>query len=340
MALFAAPPASAEETVRLRSGSDGRGVVEVVGTVVDFTGREIRLARAGREQAYPTQRVIEVVTQWPPGYDEGKAALAEGKYAEAVQQFARAAQAEQRVWVRRLAMEQMIAGYAAQEDWLRSGDLLVSLASSDPATPALGRPPLPWARVEGVPQPRAENWLRDNTEAAQLLGASHLLPGALRGEATKVLQALARSEDPRIALLAQAQLWRTEVVTVGLSQVAKWEETLRKASAPAGGGPWLAVGDAYRQKGEHDRAMLAYLHSAIDFPHDIPSAARGLSLAAQVARDAGQTEEERKLLRQLARDYPNTPPAIAARSMLQSGPTSEAGGPESGATELRFDTPR
>jgi tetratricopeptide (TPR) repeat protein len=315
-------------------------VVEVVGTVIDFTGREIRLERNGREQAYPTERVIEVVTQWPAGYDEGKAALAEGKYSEAMGHFTRAAQGDQRVWVRRLAMEQMIAAYAAQEDWLRAGDLLVSLAASDPSTPALARAPLPWQRVEGVPQSRAESWLRDNTEAAQLLGASHLLPGALRGEATKVLGTLARSEDPRVALLAQAQLWRTEVATVGLSQVAKWEETLRKASAPAGGGPWLVVGEAYRQRGEHDRAMLAWLHPAIDFPDDVPSAARGLALAAGVAKATGQQEEERKLLRQLVKEYPGTPPAVAARSMLQSGPTSGAAGTNAGSTELRFDTPR
>ncbi len=340
MLLVAAPSVWAEETVRLRGSGGGRGVVEVVGRVVDFTGREIRLEHNGREQAYPAERVIEVVTEWPPGYEEGKAALDKGEYAEAIGHFTRAAQADQRVWVRRLAMEQMIVAYAAQEDWLRSGDLLVSLATSDPATAALAQAPLPWQRVEGVPQARAEGWLRGNTEAAQLLGASHLLPTALRGEAIKVLTTLARSGDPRVALLAQAQLWRTEVVTAGLTQVSRWEETLRKASASVGGGPWLVVGDAYRQRGEQDRAMLAYLHPAIDFPNDIPSAARGLMLAAQVAGEAGQPEERHKLLRQLVGSYPHTPPALAARSMLQSAPTSGAGGTGAGSTELRFDSPR
>ena len=201
MPLLAMPQGKAEETVRLRSGGEGRGSVEVFGRVTEFNGREIRIERAGREQGYPASRVIEIVTEWPAGYVEGKTALAEGKYPEAIQHLTRAAQHDQRVWVRRLVIEQMIVAYAAQEDWLRAGDLFVSLATSDPHTPALARPPLPWQPVAGVPQARAEGWLADTTQAAQLLGASHLLPTALRAEATKSLERLARSDDRRVALL-------------------------------------------------------------------------------------------------------------------------------------------
>lgn len=328
LALLLLPTArvEADDLLRLRAGGNDQGFVEVTGTITDYTGRQVMVARGGREQGYPADRVIEITTNWPPGYDEGKQTLAEGDYPAAIEHFTRAAQGDPRVWVRRLVMQQMMQAYAAQGDWLRAGDLLVSIAASDPTTAALTRAPLAWHTVEGVPHARAQQWLRDTGPVAQLLGASHALPGPLRGEATTVLEGLARSEDPRIAMLAQAQLWRTKLVTAGLSEVTQWEKQLSQSATPVGGGPWLVVGDAYAHRGEHDRAALAWLHAPIDFPDDISSAARGLLMAAQATAAAGHPGEQQKLLRELTSRYPRTPPAQQGATMLQSAPKPGADG--------------
>src|SRR5690606_27604630 len=64
LALLLLPTArvEADDLLRLRAGGNGQGFVEVTGTITDYTGRQVMVARGGREQGYPADRVIEITT--------------------------------------------------------------------------------------------------------------------------------------------------------------------------------------------------------------------------------------------------------------------------------------
>lgn len=307
------------DTVRLQTGDDLSGTVEITGEIVDYTGREIVVRRPGaRDQAYPASRVLGVDTRWPEGYEAGRAALAARDFPTAIAQFTAAARTDQRPWVRRLLMLDLMRSYSAQGNWLQSGELFVSLATSDPATPALDEAPLAWFALSGVPRSRVEGWLQSDLPAAQLLGASHALSTNLRGEALQVLQRLRTSPDPRIALLAETQIWRTEMVTAKLADVEQWQRILDRNEAVRGGGPWLVVGEALARHNQTDRGMLAYLRVPVLSGQQRQLAARGLLAAAQLAVKQGRTDEAERMLAELTRDYPDTPPAEQGGAMLQS----------------------
>ncbi len=318
-------PLAHADTFRLAT-KNAAGSVEVTGTIVDYTGEKITLERTGgAPRAYPAERVVDVDTEWPKGYEAGEAALAEHDYPSAIRQFTAAARHDQRPWVRRLAMTQLMQAYTAVGDWTTAGDLLLAISRSDPTTPALDAAPLAWFPVEGVPRGKIDAWLSgDSSPAARLMGASHAMQTSLRGEALKHLRALQRSGDPRIAFLARAQSWRAAIVTAKRADIDRWETILRDSPERLRAGAWFVVGEARRQQRQHDAAVLAYLRVPLLFPEHRQLAARALWEAAQAAQSAGRQDESAQIAQELIRDYAETPPAHDARAMLQSAHESRA----------------
>lgn len=307
------------DTVTLSSGDDGQGRIEISGTVVDWTGQQITIRNAsGAERKYPAERVREVDTKWPEGYQQGTDELAEGNYSRAAELLAAAARADQRPWGRRLAMQQLMKCYAGAGDAATAGRLLVELAKSDPATPALERAPLAWHASTQVAPAVVDEWLASDQPAAKLLGASYSLSGSKRAAALAALAALARSGHEQIAPLAEMQQWRTEVVTATKADVERWQQRLAAFPNALQPGGWLVVGDTWRQLRETDAAALAYLRSSMLAEQQPQLAAAALLRAAKVLGSGGHQEEAKRLATRLVREYSKTAAAAEAKDMLQS----------------------
>ncbi|QDU54541.1 tol-pal system YbgF family protein [Aeoliella mucimassa] len=317
IALLLASPAVAD-TVTLTGSDDGAGRIMVDGQVVDYTGSKLTIKSvAGSERSFPASRVVKIDTKWPDGWHDALTAIDAQKYREAVDLLAKAARTDNRPWVRRLAMQHLMHCYAATGDYMTAGRLLVELARSDIATPALAEAPLAWYADDSIPAAATNEWL-DNTEVpiAQLLGASYALATAERGRAEQAIDKLLKSPDPSIAWLAEMQSWRPQIVTAKADDVARWETRVRQAPESLQAGGWLVLGDARRQLKQYDPAALAYLRASMLAKPQPQLAAHSLWRASEVLRLAGQVEEATKLARQVVDEYPQTAPAREAQGVL------------------------
>ncbi|MBN1852618.1 MAG: tetratricopeptide repeat protein [Pirellulales bacterium] len=328
--LVLTPTVLAQDTVHLRPDRPGVGSYVVRGEILDETGCELTILMQGsaKPRRYPAERIDHIETTWPKALEQGHQAAAECDFSAAALHFLAAAQVETRPWARRRIWAEWIVCYRAIGQDSKAGDLFLEMVQSDPTTPAFDRIPLAWFATESVGVAKAKTWLASQDQpAAALLGASHLLATAQRDAARARLRQLAdQTDDPRIAVLAEAQLWRLEVMTSDEAKVARWGERIEAMPAVLRGGPYFILASALERLNHPDEAALAYLRVVIHCGHDRPLAARSLLGAARAIQKTGHTDQSCHLLRELVRDYPNTPEQVEAQRMLHApgmGPVAE-----------------
>ena len=95
-----------------------------------------------------------------------------------------------------------------------------------------------------------------------------------------------------IGQLAEAQLWRTRLVTADRDEVRQWQAALRRMSASSKRVRRFVVAQALARQGEIDAAVLAYLQVAWmqDVDRELASESlvgRGTALAAVAASRGG-----------------------------------------------------
>lgn len=320
LAAFVLPSLVASaDTVTLTAGNDQTATVEIIGDIVDYTGNQIAIRRPSGERTYPAERVLRIETSWPEGFQAGRDAMAQGDYANATKLITNAARAEQRAWVRRMAMQDLIECYVAAGNRATAGQLLIDLSRSDPTTSAIAHAPLAWIEADGVPPATFEAWLTDSSSVvAQLLGASYALSTGRRNEAIAVLKKLERDPDTRIAFLARSQNWRPQVITANTSDLARWAKLTREAPESAQSGAWTVVGDLHRRFKQLDEAALCYLRAELLADRQPQLAAGTIWQAARTLKADGQQQESARLVDELLAKYPQTAAAGEARAMVQS----------------------
>src|SRR5690606_7333131 len=130
----------------------------------------------------------------------------------------------------------------------------------------------------------ALEWRAERGDVASLLTASALLKDAELGAAAEdVLRQLVSAVDRRISFLAQAQLWRKRLVDGGEfipEELERWQSRIDGMPAELRGGPWYLLGQARRQRREHDRAATALLWLPLVYDDDHHLAARACFDAA------------------------------------------------------------
>ena len=314
----------ADDVVIIATGEDQAGRVRKHGTVVDFTGKELRLRSArGGDLSIPSERVIDIETIKVADHRLADRLFAERNFAEAAQRYHQAQNEEERVWMRRRIVAQRVWCLRNLEQMERAGDLFLILVQSDPVTQYFDAVPLSWRSAQPHPQlaRRADVWLRDTKQpAAQLMGASWLLPTNRRGEAVQVLRDLQLHSDRQIAHLAMAQLWRTAVATVSADEVARWQVRVQRMSPSLRAGPYHIIGQALVHQGRHQAAALAMMRVPILFAQHRSLAGESLLASAAALQNINQSEEATALYREVIRDYVDSPAAaIAERRLEQAG---------------------
>lgn len=309
---------SAADVVRIApDDGDGPGF-GLEGAVVDYTGREIVFRTAqGSERRYAADRVIELQTTWPPGYEEGLQSLRAKDYDAAQQELLAANRAESRPWARRIILGKLARALLGLGHNEQAGEVVLAILASDATSQDFNLLPLAWTSDAEVPQARADGWLaRQNDSAANLLGASYLLAGGRRSDAVTTLQRLSANPDARIAALAEAQLWRTSLATAEAADIERWQAAIERMPTSLRPGPYFVVGQALRRLGRYDEAALALLRVPIHAPEQTHLAARALLDAAATLNDAGQPQEALRLAREVINDYANTPSAKPSEEIV------------------------
>ena len=287
LACAAAACAAGADDVVQATSADGRGLTTWSGEVLDYSGRELRLRLAtGREKVIPAVRVVSVVTQQTADEQAGDEALAKADYRRAIERYRAALEGgrENRDWVRRHILAQIVWCQRALGQWEQACESFLLLLSRDPKTPYFDCIPLAWLPAEPAAglEKKAGAWLaQEQPLAAVLLGASHLLSTGRRPTATDALQRLSLDRDLRIALLAQAQLWRTTAFSASDEQLVAWRRTLDKIPHALRAGPDFVVGSALAAR-HPEQAAILFAAVAVLYPRERQLAAAGLLRAGEL----------------------------------------------------------
>ena len=320
--LLATPGAWADDVVYLKSLSNPRARTKISGQIVDYTGKELVLRTdTGAPRRFPSEQVADIETAWSAEQLAGDAMLAQHEFAAALAQYQLALKKDERRWVRRKIIADMIWCYRGLDQLGRAGELFLILVRDDPATPYYACIPLNWLNREPSPdvEQRAREWLaRGEVAEAGLLAASHLLPTAERGAALKRLDTLLAEKDPRIAALAQALVFSASSASVGDSQLAAWRDRVERFPAALRGGPYFVLGRALEKHHDLAGAALAFLRVPIESPRERFLAAAALFEAGQALEKSGQPRDAARLYQELATDYAPSRYASEAKRRLET----------------------
>ncbi len=294
----------------------------VRGTIVDYTGEGLiwRAAR-GSEQRIPAEQVVTLETTWHPQHLEGDRYLEDGQYAEALAAYRQAFRDESRGWVRRKLLAQSVRCLTNWDRTVPAVETFLQLVQTDPHTPYFGRIPLSWRTSHPTSdlERRARDWMQPSEpEAARLIGASWLLATGRREAAIGTLRELSARADSRIAVLAQAQLWRTQVATAGDEDLARWARLTAQMPRALRAGAYDTRARGLAARGHHQQAVLTFLRVPILYGDNDPAlAAAALLSAAEQLEQLGQSVEAAGLYREILRDYSQTASCDPARERLE-----------------------
>lgn len=316
--LLAAPVAAQDVVVLQTEGTSSRLTMPC--QIVDYTGEliTVQFKSGAAQKTYPAEQVIEVRTAWLESHDLGRKLLTERKLDEATRALQAALVAEKRDWVRREILSLLIRCSLRNGDRASAGTRFLQLLKSDPTTRQFGLIPLIWASepVSGAAKSQAREWLKQESDVARLLGASLLLDDGASGDtAAQELQALQRSTDERVRLLAQAQSWRLKLraLEIGDLELNRWDARIHEMPTKLRGGPSYLLGRGWAMRREHDRAATALLWTALMDDGDARLAARAGVEAAESLKRLGQPDDAQRLLQEIATRFPDTEFGEAAK---------------------------
>jgi tetratricopeptide (TPR) repeat protein len=305
------------EDVVILYGEDGHSRKRSIGQIVDFTGEKLILRRpSGREETIAANRVVELTSEWCKEHGLGNARFEGGQYEEALSWYRQALAAEQRNWVRRLVLSRCVWCYRRLGRTEKAVEAFLLICREDPATPYFDGIPLAWTALQPSSSlvGRARTWLDGAQPAvARLVGASWLLSTRDRARATSVLRQLIGESEPRLAFLAEAQLWRTQVVTATPEDTERWCERIERMPTSIRAGPYYLLGRLAARHDRHEEAALAFLRIVILYPEQRELASRALLAAAGALEQMKQNDEAVRLYEELLGAYPESDGADEAR---------------------------
>jgi hypothetical protein len=126
--------------------------------------------------------------------------------------------------------------------------------------------------------------------------------------------------------LADAQLWRANVATVGPQELQAWETQIERMPANLRSGPYLVLGKGWLQQNArmlgdadpiHRRAAWAFLKPPLLAPERPAHAMEGLLLAADPLAKLQWDDEATVVLREVAARYADTEAGRTAAERLQ-----------------------
>lgn len=302
---------AADDTVTLRPANPNAEPTKVRGNVIDYTGQVLTLQTASGQTTIPAEKIASVETDYASDVLQAKQLLADGKSSEAARLLDAAVSGERRPWVQReiLALEALALQNAGR--YIDAGNTFLKILADDPQTIHFDSLPLAWFSLPPhfERDRAARQWMEMPSPYAQLMGASWLLSTSDRSQAIQVLNNLRTSKIPQIAVLAEAQLWQTKIVTANQTDVQQWQRQLdagilRGASLA---GPTLVIGKVWRQLGNDNQAALTLMRPPILYPNVRPVAADSLLQAGRALERAGQTDEAARVLREAIEQYGDQP---------------------------------
>ena len=294
----------AEDRITYRSTSGLETRIRM-GAVTGYEDGEFRFrVQEGGELKVPASRVLGLEFEGSEEWQSGLEAWRAGRWQESFDLLVKAYRAENRDWAKYEIQALLVRCAYATGRYALACQGHLQLLEDDPKTRHFHGIPLSWQRGDNDANliRDAEVWLVSSVPLERLLGASWLLTTAKQPQALDVLAELARSEDERIAGLAQAQSWRPQVPRADQKQLSSWRRNAQRLPADLQAGPqWLIAQVASRIAGE-DRAAIDFLKIAVDARAQEGLRAEALLGAARQLQET-QPQEVEQLLKELKEKY-------------------------------------
>ncbi len=278
------------------------------GTIVDWRGSTVTIDSGGREKKVDALTIVDVQTDWPPGFQQGQQLLDERKFDEAFQMFEMARQKEQRIWVQHEILAGMIQCLRGTENNSKAIRLFAEIVAADPETRFYFLIPLEWTAARGG-KPADDDtarWMNSDNSTLKLIGSSWRMSGASRSAAIESLKALAQDTDPRVAHLANAQLWKANALTAGESEISRWQRQIDLMPNALRAGPWFVLAEAQSRNNLFDDAAINFMRIPILYPANRALVAPALYQAGKVLQNAQRKAEATNVWSELVRDYPKS----------------------------------
>ena len=177
--------------------------------------------------------------------------------------------------------------------WEQACESFLLLLTRDPKTPYFDCIPLAWTPGSRSPafEQKAKGWLsKGESPAAALLGPAICSRPLVGLRLLDQLNRLSLDRDPRIALLAQAQIWRTLVPTVKDEQLNGWRRSLDKIPNALRAGPDFIVASALATR-QPEQAAILLMQVPILYPRQRLLAASALLAAGQLLEKLDRNSE-------------------------------------------------
>ena len=292
------------------------------GRIVDYSGQFLTFQQlGGQPRQIKSQQVQKIQTTWTANHVRGDQLLAEHQFEQALATYQQAVKEETRNWARQRILAQWVCCYQSLGRIEEAGDTFLRLVlASDPNTLYFHTIPLHWGeqRVSPALEGQAAVWIKNaESGAAQLMGASWLLGTAQGGVAIQVLKQLTTGQDTRLALLAEAQLWRSQQASVSMKVLSRWEQEISRFPVSFRAGPYYLVAGALSRHQQHERAVICWMRVPISYPQHFHLAAESLLKTAKELTSLQREQQAENLYREIVRNYANTIPAGQAQQWLK-----------------------
>jgi pentatricopeptide repeat protein len=329
--LYAALPrtlaqddASATDRVRVRlekkRPSDPEKFVDRSGIILSYNRDGIVLERApGREITIKADEISSVAYKKTDEQLLAEKLHRQGEYLAAVTAFNSAMQIEQRTWVRQELMATLINCLVNTERWDEAARIFGTMIKSDPNSRFFNSIPLAWSerQLPGQAIAQAQTWIDTSEPIAQLMAASWLIGTPQRQQAVDVLNKLSRDNDPRIAHMASAQVWRTQFLTADGGDIERWQAQIQRMPLDLRAGPEFILARALSQNKKYTDAAAMLMKVNIVYQPDNRLRAAALYRAAQALQLANSIEQAQLIFNELITDYPDSEEAQFARQAMQ-----------------------
>ncbi len=290
------------------------------GEITEYNGQQLTLRTAGRDKTIPSSQVDRVDTDWPVAQRKAEQLADDAQFAAAIQQYRPAFAQEKRRWVQRKMLADIVWCYRNAGNIEAACSTFLQLLADDRETQYFDAIPLSWQPHEPAAslRQRANGWLgSENGPAESLLGASWLLSTSDRTKAIDALRRLARHPDQRIAQLARAQLWRTEVVQTDEDRVRLWQTQIDQIPVALRAGPYFLLGRAHARLDQRDQAALAFLRIPVLYDRDRTLTQSALLAAARTLDAEPSPDEAVRLYQQAIQVDDSTAAAQQAKTRLE-----------------------
>ena len=324
----AAQEASLDRVVVANRAGDQQQTL--TGRILAYNGQFLTFQLVGgNPQRIETARVKKVQSSWTAKHVRGNQLLADHEFEQALLAYQQAVKEETRLWARQRILAQWVWCYQGLGQTEQAGEhFLTVVLAGDPNTLYFDAIPLTWGKQTVSPalEGRAQAWLTGSqSSAGRLLGASWLLGTAQRAVAIQVLKQLTTDTDSRIALLAEAQLWRTQQASVSIQGLNQWKGQIARLPASLRAGPYFLLAAGLNRHQQHEQAVVSWMRIPINYPKHYQLAAESLLASARKLDQLQREAQARNLYQEIVTRYASTVAAGQAQRWLdQIQPPSES----------------